>query len=181
MFSFDGIIKDQTFWEHFDELRKRIIKSIFVTVCCAIAAFIFKEEVFGAILAPGSSDFITYTLFNEISRLVGIGIDGIDTTSFSVKLINTGLSGQFTIHMSTSMYVGLLFAFPYLLYQSFGFILPALYDNEKRYLSRFIPFGYVMFMLGVLLSYFLIFPLTFRFLGTYQVSDKVVNCITLQS
>lgn len=100
---------------------------------------------------------------------------------FLVKLINTGLAEQFIIHMKTALCVGVLCASPYILYQLFRFVSPALYVNERKYAVRVVGGGYVMFLSGVLLSYFLIFPLTFRFLGTYQVSGEVENMIALQS
>ena len=83
--------------------------------------------------------------------------------------------------MKTSVYIGFLLSSPYTLYLLFHFISPALYENEKKYSLRVVGSGYVMFILGVLLSYFLIFPLTFRFLGTYQVNGDVDNLITFDS
>ena len=100
---------------------------------------------------------------------------------FSVRLINTGLAQQFIIHMKTALCAGVLCASPYILYQLFRFVSPALYDNERRYVVRMVGGGYAMFSLGVLVSDFLIFPLTFRFLGTYQVSGEVDNLIALDS
>ena len=85
------------------------------------------------------------------------------------------------IHMKTAMYAGILVALPYIIYTLFGFISPALYDNERKYATLLCGSGYVMFMLGTLLNYFLIFPLTVKFLGTYQVSEDVANMLTLQS
>lgn len=102
-------------------------------------------------------------------------------SDFSIKLINTGLAEQFIIHMKTAMYAGVLCASPYILYQLFRFVSPALYTNERKYATRVVGSGYLMFVFGVLLSYYLIFPLTFHFLGTYQVSEEVENMITLQS
>ena len=98
-----------------------------------------------------------------------------------MKLINTGLAEQFVIHMKASLCAGVLCASPYILYQLFRFISPALHSNECRYAVRVVGSSYAMFLLGVAVSYFLIFPLTFRFLGTYQVSGEVENMITLQS
>ena len=98
-----------------------------------------------------------------------------------VKLINTQLSGQFLTHMSVSFYAGILLASPYILYQLFHFISPALYQNEKKYSRWLIFWGYLLFLTGVLFSYFLIFPFTFRFLSTYQVSQEVENTILLSS
>ena len=100
---------------------------------------------------------------------------------FCVNLMNTGLTEQFMIHMKTAMYAGILVALPYIIYMLFGFISPALYDNERKYATLLCGSGYVMFMLGTLLNYFLIFPLTVKFLGTYQVSEDVANMLTLQS
>ena len=98
-----------------------------------------------------------------------------------VRLINTGLAQQFIIHMKTALCAGILCTSPYILYQLFRFVYPALYENERRYVMRVVGGGYAMFGIGVLVSYFLIFPLTFRFLGTYQVSRDVDNLITLDS
>jgi sec-independent protein translocase protein TatC len=95
--------------------------------------------------------------------------------------MNTGLTEQFMIHLKTAMYAGVLIASPYIIYLLFGFISPALYDNERRYATLLCTSGYLMFMLGTLLNYFLIFPLTVKFLGTYQVSEDVANMLTLQS
>jgi sec-independent protein translocase protein TatC len=100
---------------------------------------------------------------------------------FSLSLINTALAQQFLTHMKTAFSAGLLCAVPYILYALLAFVTPALYDHEKRYVSALVVCGYVMFMGGVLLGYFLVFPFTFRFLSTYQVSADVANMITLDS
>lgn len=166
----------QSFWEHLDVLRAAIIKIVAVAVVFGIAAFFFKEQLFDVVLAPKDDLFITYQLLNRITAWAGGSMD-----SFSVKLINTGLAQQFIIHMKTALCAGVLCASPYILYQLFRFVSPALYDNERRYVTRMVGGGYAMFSLGVLVSYFLIFPLTFRFLGTYQVSGDVDNLISLDS
>ena len=156
-----------TFWDHLDELRSVIIRVLVVTVLAAVVAFCLKDELFAIVLAPRSSDFITY-------RLMGV-------EPFSVHLMNTGLTEQFMIHMKTAMYAGVLVASPYIIYMLFRFVSPALYDNEKRYATLLCGSGYVMFILGTAINYFLIFPLTVKFLGTYQVSPDVANMLTLQS
>ena len=123
------------------------------------------------------ADFITYRWLYFFSGWV----TDEQAQDFYVKLINTGLAQQFMIHMKVAMCTGVLCASPYILYQLFRFVSPALYANERKYVVRVVGYGYIMFMVGVLISYFLIFPLTFRFLGTYQVSDQVENMISLQS
>ena len=156
-----------TFWDHLDELRAVLIRIFVITALAAVAVFYLKDELFAIVLAPRSSDFITY-------RLMGI-------EPFSISLMNIGLTEQFMIHMRTAFYAGILVVSPYILYQLFRFVSPALYENERRYATTLVTSGYVMFMLGTALNYFLIFPLTVKFLGTYQVSADVANMLTLQS
>ena len=166
-----------TFWDHLDVLRGSLLRMAAVTVACAVVAFAFKDAVFAAILAPKHDDFILYRLLAGVNSCLADG----SPSSFHVELINTGLAEQFKIHVKTSLYVGLMAASPYCLYELFRFVSPGLYPKERCYGVRAVVSGYVMFLLGVALCYFLIFPLTFRFLGTYQVSPDVENLITLQS
>ena len=156
-----------TFWDHLDELRSVIIRILVITVVAAAVAFCLKDELFAVVLAPRTSDFITY-------RLMGV-------EPFNIHLMNTGLTEQFMIHLKTAMYAGVLVVSPYIIWQFFRFISPALYDNERKYATLLCTSGYLMFMLGTALDYFLIFPLTVKFLGTYQVSPDVANMLTLQS
>lgn len=167
----------QSFWDHLDVLRGALMKMVAVTAIFGIIAFLFKEELFAVVLAPKESDFITYRLLFHIGGL----FYGNGGQNFSVQLINTGLAEQFIIHMKTAMCAGLLCASPYILYQLFRFVSPALYADERKYAVKVVGGGYMMFIIGVLLSYYLIFPLTFRFLGTYQVAGDVMNMISLQS
>lgn len=156
-----------TFWDHLDELRAVLIRLLVITAIAAVAAFCLKEELFAVVLAPRSSDFITY-------RVMGV-------EPFCINLMNTGLTEQFMIHLRTALYAGVLVALPYILYQLFRFVSPALYDHERRYATLLVGSGYMMFMMGTLLNYLLIFPLTVKFLGTYQVSPDVANMLTIQS
>lgn len=171
--------KSLTFWEHLDELRYSLIKIVISIVLFGVIAFFFKEQLFGVILAPKNDSFVTYNLFKSLNKL--FFLSDSEQGSFFVQLINTGLAEQFIIHMKAAIYAGVLCASPYILYVLFKFISPALYENEKKYSVHVVGGGYIMFISGVLLSYFLIFPLTFRFLGTYQVADEVVNMISLHS
>ena len=156
-----------TFWDHLDELRGVIVRVLVVTVIGALVAFCLKDELFAIVLAPRSSDFITYQL---------LGVE-----PFCVHLMNIGLTEQFMVHLKTAFYAGVLVASPYIIYQLFRFLSPALDDNERKYATLLFFSGYLMFMLGTALNYLLIFPLTVKFLGTYQVSPDVANMLTLQS
>ncbi|MCQ2605948.1 MAG: twin-arginine translocase subunit TatC [Bacteroidales bacterium] len=161
-----------SFWEHLDELRSCIVRIGVSIIVCSLLAFCFKDLLFSIVLAPKNADFVTYRLF----ELLGAEVD-----SFSVNLINTELAQQFLIHVKISFFAGTLLMSPYILFVLFRFISPALYSTEKRVAVKAVGAGYIMFILGVALSYFLIFPLTFHFLGTYQVSAEVVNFISLSS
>lgn len=156
-----------TFWDHLDVLRGTLFRIALAIVGMGIIAFCFKEELFGIVLAPRESDFITY-------RLLGIHPE-------KVNLMNIGLTEQFMIHMKTAFYAGFMIASPYILYQIFAFVSPGLYENERKYAVKLVGGVYVMFILGTLLNYFAIFPMTVNFLGNYKVSEDVANMLTLQS
>ncbi len=132
-----------------------------------IVAFLLKDELFAIVLAPKDGDFISY-------RLLGL-------ETFHIHLMNTGLTEQFMIHMRTALYAGLLASSPIILYEVFRFVSPGLYANERRYAVWIVGAAYLMFMVGTLINYYLVFPLTVRFLGTYQVDPDVANMLTLQS
>ncbi|WP_298454241.1 twin-arginine translocase subunit TatC [uncultured Prevotella sp.] len=157
----------QTFWEHLEVLRGCILRMIAAAAAASAVAFGFKEELFGIVLAPADSSFITY-------RLLG-------AEPFKFQLINTGLTEQFMIHLKTALTAGLLIASPYILYLLFRFVSPALYENERRYSVSITLWAYIMFLVGVAVNYFVVFPLTVRFLGTYQVSTAVMNMLTISS
>lgn len=156
-----------TFWDHLDVLRSSLIRMGVAVVVFAVAAFCLKDELFSVVLAPRSSNFVTYKL---------LGVD-----PFSIHLMNTGLTEQFMIHMRTAIYAGLLVASPYILYDLFRFVSPGLYQSERHYVVWIVGAAYMMFLMGTLVNYFVVFPLTVRFLGTYQVSPDVANMLTLQS
>ena len=156
-----------TFWEHLDELRGCIIRALLVIAVLAAGAFAFKETLFNIVLAPAHGDFISY-------RWMG-------AEDFNLKLMNTGLTEQFMIHVKVALYTGLLLASPFVIYELFAFVSPALYDSERRPAVRVVTAAYAMFIMGTMVNYFIVFPLTVRFLGTYQVSDDVANMLTIQS
>lgn len=169
----------QTFWDHLDELRSVLIRIAVAVLLCSVATFCFKDMLFAMVLAPQGADFITYKV---LDRLAGMFVSGAEPiNAMSARLINTGLAQQFLLHVKVSVWVGCMLASPYILYQLFGFVSPALYDSERKYALRLVVSGTVMFALGLMLSYFLVFPLTFRFLSTYQVSIIVENTVTIDS
>jgi sec-independent protein translocase protein TatC len=154
-----------TFWDHLEELRRVLLRCIVVVALFAVLAFIFKDEVFWVIFAPKSPDFLPV----------------IFGSSPEVQLINTELTRQFVVHMMTSLYVGIIVAAPYIIFELYRFISPGLYENERRYSTPLVIASYFMFMTGILFCYFILFPITFRFLANYQVDTSIQNLISLES
>lgn len=175
----DAKEQNMTFWDHLDELRKVIFRIALVVGIIAVIAFVNKTLLFDIILAPHRSDFITYRALCRLGDL--LHMPSICPGEFQVDLINIQLSAQFVIHMTVAFYAGLVIASPYIIYQLFGFIKPALYENERKYSTLTIITAFFLFFCGILLNYYAIFPLSFRFLGTYQVSELIENKITLSS
>ncbi len=159
--------ENKSFWDHLEDLRGSLIKIVAAVLLFSILAFCFKEFLFKIVLAPKDSSFFMYKLFG-----------GGD---FSIQLMNIGLTEQFMIHLKTAVAFGVLMASPYIIYVLFDFIRPALYEKERQHSVGIVLSSYLMFLVGVAVNYLFIFPLTVRFLGTYQVSDQVRNMLTLQS
>lgn len=170
---------EMSFWDHLDELRRVLMRIILVTAVIGIGVFMFKDEVFAAVLAPSKGDFVTYRWINHL--LVLLGWDSMLIPNTDISLINTQLAAQFMTHITVSMTIGLVAAAPYVVYELFGFVKPALYDDERRYSNRIMVAVVLLFFLGVAMNYFVIFPISVKFLGTYQVNEGVINTIALSS
>lgn len=171
--------KPMTFWDHLDALRSVILRILAVAMAGFVITFCFKEPLFRLILAPGSPDFILYRWI--VAAAGSLGIDATAMQDFSVEMFSSTLTAQFMIHMKMAFYMSLVIILPYILYLLFGFISPALYSNERKSTTKVVVWSYILFMAGIVLDYLIIFPLAFRFLGTYQVSESIPNVITLES
>lgn len=168
------------FWDHLTELRSHLIRSIVAVVVFAIVAFIGKKYIFDfVILAPLEPDFITNVLLCKLGRLVGS--DALCFEQVDLILQNIQLSGQFMMHMYVSFMAGLILAMPFIIWEIWKFVVPALHDKEKSHSRGAVFIISLLFILGVLFSYFLIVPLTINFLGNYHVSESVSNQIHLNS
>lgn len=168
-----------TFGGHLEVLRRMMFRIIGVAGAIAMMVFCIKDTTWRLLLAPSEWDFVTYRAIEDLIRSVGFG--DFHFEEYHVELIATDLSSQFMTHITTSIYLGLLGASPYILYELFRFVSPALYENERRYSVQAIVVIYVLFLFGVLMSYYMLFPVSFRFLGTYSVSERVHSTITLDS
>ena len=168
-----------TFGGHLEVLRQMLFRILGVVGIFAAVVFCFKDVTWRLLLAPSEWDFCTYRWLETATRTIGFADFHFD--EFYVDLIATDLSSQFMTHITTAVYMGLLGASPYILFELFRFISPALYDSEKKYSVQVAAVIYLLFILGVLMCYFIIFPVSFRFLGTYSVAERVHSTITLDS
>ena len=167
-----------TFGGHLEVFRQMLFRILGVAGIVAVVVFCFKDVTWSILMAPSEWDFCTYRWLETAMQAIGIDFY---FEEFHVDMITTDLSSQFMTHITTAIYLGLLGASPYILYELFRFISPALYENERKYSVQVACIIYMLFLLGVLMSYFVLFPISFRFLGTYSVSAKVVSNITLDS
>ena len=167
-----------TFGGHLEVLRQMLFRIIAVVMVLAVAIFCFKDKTFELLLAPSQWDFVTYRYIEKFLHRLG---SDFTFSEYHINLIATELSSQFMTHVTTALYLGLLGASPYVFVELFRFITPALYENEKKYSVQVAVTMYLLFILGVLMSYFILFPISFRFLGTYSVSNIVESNITLKS
>ena len=173
--------KELTFWDHLDELRRVLFRVLGVWFVLAIGYFIAMPYLFdNVILAPCHNDFIFYDLLRWIGQRLDLQ-DEFFTQEFHVKLVNINLAAPFFVHMSTAFWMSVVTAAPYIFYEIWRFVSPALYPNERKGVRKALGIGTVMFFIGVLLGYFMVYPLTLRFLSTYQLSAAIENQISLNS
>ncbi len=169
-----------TFLEHLEELRWHLMRAIAAVIIFAILAFVFHRIIFDEIIiAPKNPNFFTNRKLCELGQMVDVQKLCINTKPF--QLINIKMAGQFTTHIIVSLFAGLLIAFPYVMFEFWRFVNPALYSNEKKHTKGAVFSTSSLFILGVLFGYYLIVPLSVHFLGSYYVSDQVSNQINLKS
>lgn len=170
-----------SFWGHLEALRWTLFRMLIALVICVIAAFVAMPYIFdNFILAPTNSSFFLYRFFARIGGKIPFLPDFGDD-SFSVDIININVASQFLTHISTSFWLAIVIAFPYLIYEIWKFVRPALFPKEIRNMRMAFVFGTVMFYIGCAVGYCIVFPFTFRFLVEYQVSEYIVNQINLNS
>lgn len=168
-----------TFWGHLEVLRWSIIRVVSVLAVCMAGCLIAMPYIFDTvILGPASSGFF---LYRWLSHLNGGGIFPDFSKDFTVDIININVAAQFTTHISTSFWLSVVITFPYLIYEAWKFISPALYPQEKKNVRFAFWAGTGMFYLGCAAGYCIVFPFIFRFLTEYQVSTEIVNQISLNS
>lgn len=168
-------------WEHLEILRWTLIRILIAWAIGVLTSFMFIPALFNqVVLAPAKEDFFLYRLLAKLNSYTSLVPDFLEKP-FQVEVINIKLASQFFIHMSLSFWTSLLVIFPYMIYEIWKFICPALYDNERIKVRWVFIFGTFMFFLGCVIGYSVVFPLTLRFLYTYELSSVITNQLTLDS
>lgn len=158
---------EMSFWDHLEELRGTIIRSLSAVVAMTAFGLVFRNELFDKIiLAPTSSDFFIYRWFR---------------VSQDIRIVNLDISGQFLVHLRASLMGGIVLAFPYVLWEIWKFICPALYKEEKAGVMKAFGFSSLLFYFGVAVGYFILLPVCLSFFYGYSVSDSISNTFSLQS
>lgn len=158
--------KEMSFWDHLEELRGTLFRSILVLCLFAVLGFIFKKPLFWVVLRPASPDFVIYKILGW---------------NFSLEMINVEVAAQFFVHLSAAFGAALILAFPYIVWELWRFIVPALYEKERKAVGGAFLMATGFFYLGVAAGYFLVLPACVQFFMNYSVSSMVTNSITIGS
>lgn len=172
---------EMTFWDHLEALRWMLIRVLVVLAVLVVGGFGFIPWIFEhVVMAPSRNDFFLYTWMSKGASALAMLPDDLKRP-FHVDIINIQLSSQFFLHMTLSVWFAVLVAFPYLIYEIWKFICPALYASERKSMRFTFVFGTVMFFMGCVVGYSVVFPLTLRFLYNYQISPEITNQLSLDS
>jgi sec-independent protein translocase protein TatC len=165
-----------SFLDHLEDLRWHLVRATIGIVAAATLAFIFKKFVFDVIIfGPTHMTFATYEGLCKVSQILGITDTSFCADKFPFIIQNRTVSGQFSMHIWTSIYAGFIVAFPYVLYQLWSFISPGLKSSERKNSRGFLVIASLLFFLGVLFGYYIVTPLSINFLANYQISDQISN------
>jgi sec-independent protein translocase protein TatC len=178
-------LNEMSFLDHLEELRWLLVRSTSAIIIMAIATYIlnecFNNFIFEDIIfAPTRADFFTYTYFCELSNQLGFA-DSICITELPFIIQNTDMEGQINIFIWTCITAGFILAFPFILWELWKFISPALYEKERKNVSVFIFVASILFFLGVLFGFYVIIPMSINFCATFSVSKMIQNQFTIDS
>lgn len=171
---------EMSFLQHLEELRWHLVRASVAVIVFGVVVFLNKEFIFDSvILAPRSPNFITNRFFGWLAVQLNSPDLAINTKPF--QLINIDLAGQFSIHLNIAIIGGIIISIPYILWEFWRFVRPALYENERKHVTSAVFYSTMLFLTGISFGYFLIVPLTTHFFGGYQISSEVQNQINITS
>jgi len=169
-----------SFIDHVEEMRWHLVRSVAAILIMAIVGFIYVDWIFDhIILGPAKNDFVAYKWFCWLGHT--FHMDSLCLGEVKLKFQNTALAGQFVMAISVSMTFGFILAFPYILWEFWRFIRPALKPTELKYARGLVFWCSMLFFGGVLFSYYIVAPYTINFFGSYQLSPKFENIITMEN
>jgi sec-independent protein translocase protein TatC len=174
---------EMSFFDHIDVLRKHLLRALLVIVVFTIGAFWFSDFIFNElIMGPKNPNFWTYRMMCKMAATFPtlVGSD-FCITHIDAKIINTEMAGQFTLQINSCIMVGVILGIPYLLFELWLFVKPALHDNERKSASSFVTFASVLFFVGILFGYYVVCPLSVNFLTGFTVSKEIENTFTISS
>lgn len=178
--------KEMSFLEHLEELRWHIVRSLLAALVFVVLAFLNRDFIFNTLLLkPKNPEFFTNRMFAKagewLHRVLGFGSESLAINAQPLTLQNIEMAGQFMAHIKVSVVAGLIVASPYILWELWRFVKPALYSEEQKRTRGAVFFTSLLFLLGVLFGYYLIAPLSIHFLSSYNISNEVGNIIKLNS
>ena len=174
-------LNEMSFLDHLEELRWLLVRSSAAVLIMGIVSYFFADYIFNdLIFGPTDPSFVTYRFFCEASHYLGFA-DSICITELNFIIQNTEMEGQVNIFVWVCITAGFILAFPYILWELWKFISPALYEKEKKHAKLFIFVASILFFFGVLFGYFVIVPMSVNFLATFSISSVVKNQFSIDS
>jgi sec-independent protein translocase protein TatC len=173
---------EMSFFDHIDVLRKHLLRAAVVILVFTLGAFYYTDFIFNQIImGPKNPSFWTYRMMCKlVAKFPSIGPE-FCITKIDAKIINTEMAGQFTLQLNSCVMVGIILGIPYLLFEIWLFVKPALHEGERKSASGFVIFASTLFFLGILFGYFIICPLSINFLTNFTVSPDIQNTFTIDS
>ena len=174
-------VNEMSFLDHLEDLRWLLVRSTIAIIIMAFVAYCFSDFLFDSIIfGPTRANFFTYVYFCELSHSLGFA-ESICITEMPFIIQNTTMEGQVNVFIWMCILFGFILSFPYILWEVWKFISPALYQNEKKHAKIFIFFSSLLFFLGVVFGYYVVIPMSVNFVATFTISPTVLNQFTLDS
>jgi sec-independent protein translocase protein TatC len=171
---------EMSFFDHLEALRWHLVRAAIAIVIFTAGAFYFYDFIFDTIImGPAKPSFWTYRMLCELGAY--LHRDGFCINKININLINTEMAGQFTLQINSALLIGITLGFPYLLWEIWRFIKPALHEKERKAASGFVVYATFLFILGIMFGYFVITPESINFLSGYTVSTKIQNLFSIDS
>lgn len=172
---------EMSFFDHLEVLRWHLIRSAIAIVIFTVLAFSYYDFIFDKIImGPKDTNFWTYRMMCRIGEKFNLGPD-FCVKDIPFNIINTEMGGQFTLQLNSSLLIGIVLGFPYLLFEVWKFVKPALHEKERKSATGFVFWATMLFITGIMFGYYIIAPLSINFLANYEVSKVIDNQITISS